>query len=315
MLVKLIVSRMTQALLTLLAVSVVIFCASQFLPGDVAVRVLGRESTPAQRALFRQEMHLDEPPVQRYAQWLAGAVRGDFGRSIASQEDVTSIVAPPLQNTLLLSAYAFLLYVPLSMLLAMIGAVYRGRPPDVGISLLTLIGLAMPEFVLGTILLIVFAVIVPIFPAMSLLAHVQGPLDFLRATALPALTLTVVMAVYAIRMLRDNLIEVLGSDYVRMATLKGLPRYRVLLQHAVPNALGPALNVTALNLAYLVGGVVIVENVFAFPGLGNLLVNSVSLRDMPVVEAVTLIISAIYIFANLIADVATMVLNPRLRSH
>jgi peptide/nickel transport system permease protein len=172
----------------------------------------------------------------------------------------------------------------------------------------------MPEFVTGTILLIVFAVTIPIFPVMSLVDRAETPVDFLRTLALPAITLTIIMAVYAIRMLRDNLIEVLDSEYVRMATLKGLPRRRVILRHALPNAIVPALNITALNLAYLLGGVVLVERVFSYPGLGSLLVDSILLRDVPVIEAVVLLIAAVYILSNLVADVMAITLNPRLRS-
>ncbi|MGB7297145.1 MAG: ABC transporter permease, partial [Candidatus Aminicenantales bacterium] len=174
--------------------------------------------------------------------------------------------------------------------------------------------LSMPEFVSGTILLILFAVMIPAFPVMSLIERAKTPVDMIRQLALPAITLTIVMAVYAIRMLRDNLIEVLDSEYIRMAELKGLPRRYVVIRHALPNAIIPALNVTALNLAYLIGGVVLVERVFSYPGLGSLLVDSILLRDVPVIEAVVLLVSAIYIFTNLFADVMAIVLNPRLRS-
>lgn len=314
MIAKLIVKRLFLALVTLLIVSAFIYWTTAILPGDVAARVLGRESTPAQRALFDRQMHLDQPVPLRYALWLNGVVHGDFGKSLASQLSVAGIVAPALGNTLLLGLYALVLYAPISLLLATFSAVFRGRPLDVGIAIVTLIGLSLPEFVLGTLLLIAFAVIWPILPAMSTIDQAQGPLDFLRTAALPALTLTIAMSVYAVRMLRDNLIEVLNSDYVRMATLNGLPRARIVLRHALPNALGPALNITALNLAYLIGGVVVVENVFAYPGVGNLLVDSISLRDAPVIEAATLIVSGIYILANLLADMAAMLLNPRLRT-
>jgi len=192
--------------------------------------------------------------------------------------------------------------------------VFRDRPVDTAISLLTLVGLSIPEFALATLLLIAFAVSVPIFPVLSVIALARTPVEVVRALTLPAVTLAVAMSVYAIRMLRDNLIEVLDSEYVRMATLKGVPRYRVILWHALPNALGPALNVTALNLAYLIGGVVVVERVFSYDGIGSLLVESVFLRDAPLIEATALVVSAVYILANLFADVTAMLLNPRLRT-
>jgi peptide/nickel transport system permease protein len=174
--------------------------------------------------------------------------------------------------------------------------------------------LSMPDFLLATILLFTFVVLVPILPAISLVDHSSSALDYLRAMTLPALTLAIVMAVYAVRMLRDNLIEVLDSDYVRMAELKGLSAKRVLLRHALPNALVPTLNVTALNLAYLVGGVVVVEKVFSYPGFGSLLVDSLQLRDLPVIETTVMIAALVYVGANLIADIAAVLLNPRLRT-
>jgi peptide/nickel transport system permease protein len=179
---------------------------------------------------------------------------------------------------------------------------------------ITLVLLSTPDFLLGTLLLIAFVIRVPIFPAMSLVDQSSGVAEYLRAIALPAITLAVVMAVYAVRMLRDNLIEVLDSEYVRMAELKGLPRRQVLLRHALPNALVPTLNITALNLAYLIGGVVIVEKVFSYPGFGSLLVDALQLRDLPLIEATVLIAAAVYVGANLLADIGAILLNPRLRA-
>ena len=195
----------------------------------------------------------------------------------------------------------------------MIQAVRRDRAIDHGFSVVTLVLLSMPDFLLGTILLILFVIMVPLLPAMSLVDETSGVGEYLRAMTLPAVTLAIVMAVYAVRMLRDNLIEVLDSDYVRMAELKGLSARRVLLRHALPNALVPTLNVTALNLAYLVGGVVVVEKVFGYPGFGSLLVDALQLRDLPLIEATIMIAAAVYIAANLIADVGAILLNPRLQ--
>jgi peptide/nickel transport system permease protein len=190
----------------------------------------------------------------------------------------------------------------------------REGPLDHGLSVITLVLLSTPDFLLGTLLLIAFVITFPIFPAMSLVDQSSGIAEYLRAIALPAVTLAIVMAVYAVRMLRDNLIEVLDSEYVRMAELKGLPRRQVLLRHALPNALVPTLNVTALNLAYLIGGVVIVEKVFSYPGFGSLLVDALQLRDLPLIEATVLIAAAVYVGANLLADIGAILLNPRLRA-
>jgi peptide/nickel transport system permease protein len=311
---KLILLRIATGLLTLLAVSFIIFVATEILPGDVAARALGRFATEEAKQIFRQQLHLDRPVPERYLTWLGGVVRGQFGKSIVNQIDVNSVVGPKLAHTFVLAAYALVLYVPMSLLLATFAAVFRDRPVDTAISVLTLVGLSVPEFALATLLLIAFAVSVPIFPVLPVIALARTPTEVVRALTLPAVTLAIAMSVYAIRMLRDNLIEVLDSEYVRMATLKGVPRYRVILGHALPNALGPALNVTALNLAYLIGGVVVVERVFSYDGIGSLLVESVFLRDAPLIEATALIVSAVYILANLFADVVAMLLNPRLRT-
>jgi peptide/nickel transport system permease protein len=311
---RLIASRLALALVTLVAVSAVVFFFTEILPGDIAARVLGRESTAQERAIFRKEKGLDRPVYVRYGDWISGASHLDFGRSLVNDEKVTSVLSGRLGNTLLLGAFAFVLYVPLTVLAAVASALYRDRFPDSATSFLTLVGLSLPEFVLGTILIFVFAVELGWFPALSFTNPGAGLGSRLNAIVLPAVTLTIGMAVYAIRMLRDNLIEVLDSEYVRMATLKGVPRWRVVARHALPNALGPALNVTALNLTYLIGGIVVVERVFSYQGLGQLLVDSIFNRDVPVVEAITLLASAVYIGANLVADVAALLLNPRLRT-
>jgi peptide/nickel transport system permease protein len=226
---------------------------------------------------------------------------------------VTDVIGQRILNTVLLSLYAFLIYVPLATLPALLQAVRRDRLIDHTLSVLTMVLLSVPDFLLGTLLLITFVLLVPVLPAMSTVDETSGALEYLRAMTLPALTLAIVMAVYAVRMLRDNLIEVLDADYIRMAELKGVPAARVLWRHALPNALIPTLNVTALNLAYLVGGVVVVEKVFGYPGFGSLLVDSLQLRDFPVIEATILIAASVYITANFLADVGAILLNPRLR--
>jgi peptide/nickel transport system permease protein len=314
MVAKLILSRFFLAIITLLAVSALIFLTTEVLPGDIAARVLGRESTAGAREAFRQKLNLDRPVAERYLIWLNEVIRGDFGQSLINDRPVIAIVSPRLKNTLIIGVAAFILYIPITILLASLAAVNRDRAADSSISIITLVGLSMPEFVSGTILLILFSVIIPIFPVMSLISRAKTPIEMARELALPAITLTIIMAAYAIRMLRDNLIEVLDSEYIRMADLKGLSSRQIVLRHALPNAIIPALNVTALNLAYLIGGVVLVERVFSYPGLGSLLVDSILLRDVPVIEAIVLLVSAIYIFTNLFADMMAIILNPRLRS-
>jgi len=311
---RLIAGRALTSILTLLLVSFIVFGMVELLPGDVATRILGRDATPETVALFRERLNLDLPAIQRYLRWLGGAVTGDFGDSLTSGRPVSTVLSQRLANTLILAAMAFVAYLPLSLIPAILQALYRDRAADHFLSTLNLIAVSMPDFLLGTLLLIGFAVVFPVFPAIALVDHTSGWGEYLYAGTLPALTLAIVMAAYAIRMLRDNLIEVLDADFVRMATLKGLPRHRVLLRHALPNALVPTLNVTALNLGYLIGGVVIVERVFSYPGFGSLLVDALTLRDVPVIEAAVLIAAAVYILANLLADVISIVLNPRLRT-
>jgi peptide/nickel transport system permease protein len=314
LILRLIVQRLTLAVGTLLVVSALVFLFTSVLPGDIAERVLGRESSAQQRQIFRKHLHLDQPVWQRYGVWIGDFARGDLGRSLVNNETVTSTIGTSAQNTLFLSLFALVLYFPVTLILATVAALFRGKVPDSLISVVTLVGLSLPEFVLGTLLIFGFAVHLGVAPALSIVNPGDGLFTRLHATVLPAVTLMVAMAVYAIRMLRDNLIEVLDSEYVRMATLKGVPRWRVVALHALPNAVGPALNVTALNLTYLIGGVVVVESVFSYPGLGKLLIDSISVRDVPVVEATALLASGVYIIANLVADVLAMVLNPRLRT-
>jgi peptide/nickel transport system permease protein len=310
---RLVIGRILLTVITLLLVSFIVFGMLEILPGDVASRILGRDATPEALAVLRAKLALDQPALWRYAHWLGGVLSGDLGQSLVSGRRVTDILGPRIYNTVLLSIYAFILYIPLTVIPAMIQAVGRDRMLDHGLSALTLVLLSMPDFLLATVLLILFVITIPILPAMSIVDQTSGWHEYLEATTLPAVTLAIVMAVYAVRMLRDNLIEVLDSDYVRMAELKGLPPARVLIRHALPNALVPTLNVTAINLGYLVGGVVVVEKVFGYPGFGSLLVDSLQLRDLPVIEATVMLASTVYIAANLLADIGAILLNPRLK--
>jgi peptide/nickel transport system permease protein len=310
---RLVAERFLLALLTLLLVSFLIFAVLEVLPGDVATRILGRDATPETLATLRARMHLSDPALVRYGRWLGAIAVGDLGTSLVSGRAVTDVIGQRMFNTVLLSVYAFLIYVPLATLPALLQAVRRDGPLDHLLSTLTLVLLSLPDFLLGTLLLITFVLVIPVLPAMSTVDKTSSMLEYIRAMTLPALTLAIVMAVYAVRMLRDNLIEVLDAEYIRMAELKGVPRARVVWRHALPNALVPTLNVTALNLGYLVGGVVVVEKVFGYPGFGSLLVDSLQLRDFPVIELTILIAATVYIAANFLADVGAILLNPRLR--
>jgi peptide/nickel transport system permease protein len=308
------VARIFLSLLTLILVSIIIFAIIEVLPGDVATRMLGRDATPEAIAALREKLNLNDPAIVRYFNWLGGMVQGDFGKALTSSRPINEILAPRLYNTLLLSIYAFLIYIPLSLIPALIQASRRDKEIDHAISVVNLVFLSIPDFLLGTLLLVLFSVALPWLPAVSRVDGDSSALQYLRAMTLPAITLAIAMAIAAVRMLRDNLIEVLDSEYVRMAELKGLPRRAVLLRHALPNALIPTLNVTAINLGYLIGGVVIVEKVFSYPGFGSLLVDALQYRDIPLIEATVLIAAAVYVAANLVADVGAILLNPRLRN-
>ncbi len=311
---KLVIRRCLMSVVTLLLVSLIIFCMLEVLPGDVASRILGRDATAESLEQLRVQLGLNQAAPLRYLAWLGGLVTGNLGQSLVSSRPVAEILAPRIYNTVLLSAYAFLIYLPLTVIPALVQALRRDRPLDHVLSVVTLVLLSLPDFLLATMLLFGFVVMLPLLPAISLVDESSSAWEYFRAMTLPAVTLAIVMTVYAVRMLRDNLIEVLDSDYIRMAELKGLSSRHVLLWHALPNALVPTLNVTALNLAYLIGGVVVVEKVFSYPGFGSLLVDSLQLRDLPVIEATVMIAALVYVSANLIADVAAILLNPRLRT-
>jgi len=312
--IRMLGARIVLSVLTLFIVSIIIFALLEVLPGDVASRILGRDATAQALALLREKLHLNEPAVIRYFNWLGGILQGDFGKALTSSRPISEILAPRLFNSVVLSLYAFLIYIPLSLIPALIQASRRDRQIDHVISVINLVFLSIPDFLLGTCLLVLFCVAIPVLPAVSLVDQSSSAMQYLRAMTLPAITLAIAMAIAAVRMLRDNLIEVLDSEYVRMAELKGLPSRAVLLRHALPNALVPTLNITAINLGYLIGGVVIVEKVFSYPGFGGLLVDSLQYRDIPLIEATVIIAAAVYVGANLLADIGTILLNPRLRS-
>ena len=309
----LILQRIFSALITLLIVSALIYGFLEILPGDVATRMLGRTATPETLANLREQLGLNEPALKRYFSWLYNIFQGDFGTALTSKRPITEILAPKIFNTLILSGCAFILYLPLSFITALLQAYYKNKNIDISLSIITLIILSLPDFIIGTIMIIVFVVVFPIFPAISLVGEYSNFSEWFMALVMPSITLALVMSVYAVRMLRDNLIEVLDSEYIFMAKLKGLSKSTVLIKHALPNAIIPTLNVTALNLGFLIGGVVIVEKIFTFPGFGNLLIDSIKFRDLPLVEATILIAAAFYIFANLLTDILSIIFNPRLR--
>ncbi len=313
MILRLVGLRLFTAALTLLCVSAIVFMAVEILPGDVASNVLGQFSSETARAALREQLHLDEPAIERYFLWLGNVLQGNLGIALSSRRPIADILWPRITNTLILSAAAVAIYIPLALFPAVVQAVNRNRRVDHLLSAITLLLASIPDFLLALLLLIVFVVFLPLLPAVSIVTPSTDLVGWLKALILPALTLAIVMAVYAARMLRDNLIDVLEAQHVLMARLRGLPERRVMWIHALPNAIVPTLNVTALNFTYLAGGVVIVEKVFGFPGFGSLMIDAIRFRDVPLVEITVLIASCVYILANLLADLAAILLIPKLR--
>ncbi|TVQ56073.1 MAG: ABC transporter permease [Rhodobacteraceae bacterium] len=310
---SLLAKRLGLGILTLFAVSLLIFGAVEALPGDIAQQVLGQTATPDALAALRREMGLDRPAVLRYVDWLVGAAQGEFGVSMANRRPVADMIGPRLLNTLFLASVAAAIAVPLSIGLGVMAALWRGTTFDRTANVATLTSISSPEFFLGYILILFLAVQNPVFPSISNINPTMSFGDRLYRTMLPALTLTLVVTAHMMRMTRAAIINLLASPYIEMARLKGMPPAIVILRHALPNALAPIINVVAINLAYLITGVVLVEVVFVYPGVGQLLVDSVSRRDFPVVQACCLIFAATYVLLNLSADVLAILSNPRLR--
>ena len=310
---RLIATRAGLGLLTLLAVSALIFICTQILPGDVASAVLGQQATPDALRVFRAELGLDKPAYVRYLSWLFGVFHGDFGRSLTNQRDIVTELAPRFGNTMFLAAYAAMIAVPLAVGLGILSAIREGRLADRVANVLTLIAISVPEFFVAYILIIVFAIALGWFPSLATVFPGMGLGERLFVATLPALTLTMVVTAHMLRMTRNSVLSIMSTPYVEMAFLKGLSRSRVVTRHALPNAAGPIVSVVALNLAYLVVGVVVVENVFVYPGVGQYMVDAVAKRDVPVVQACGLVFAAVYVTLNTLADIAAIAVNPRLR--
>lgn len=309
----LVVKRLGLGLLILLVISVIIFFMVELLPGDIAEAVLGQGATEESVRNLREQMGLNEPAIVRYLGWLKGAVTLDFGSSIVTQEPVISVIGERFRNTLFLATYAAVIAVPFAIILGVIVALLRNSVFDRVANVLTLTSISSPEFFLGYILILYFSVKWSMFPAIASLSDGMSFSDLLQRTFLPALTLVLVVTAHMMRMTRAAIINLLASPYIEMAKLKGTPPWKVIVRHALPNAWAPIINVIALNLAYLITGVVLVEVVFVYPGIGQALVDAVSKRDFPVVQACCLIFAATFILLNLAADVGAILTNPRLR--
>jgi len=294
-------------------VSVLIFAMTQVLPGDAAQIILGQQATPESLTALRKELGLDRPAIVQYFDWLSRMATGDLGISKAGGATIASLIEGRLFNTVLMTALVALVAVPLSIFLGLVAAMFPGSWIDRSMTFITLCLIAVPEFFIATFLVLILAVQLNWVPAISYLSGREDFWQLMRALALPILTLTFVVSAQMIRMTRAGVLNVMNSPYIEMAILKGIPRKRIILRHALLNAVGPIVNVVALNLAYLVSGVVVVETIFAYPGLAKLMVDGVQTRDLPLVQACAMIFCGTYVILILIADIASILSNPRLR--
>lgn len=315
MMLRLIVRRLIVSIVVLWLVSVLVFVATLLLPGDPAHAILGQSATPARLAVLRHQLHLNEPAWQQYGHWLAGLLHGDLGVSAASRQSVNTLLGDRVVASLVLMLTAAVIATPLGLAVGTWSALRRDRAGDHAVSAVTLVLAALPEFVIGIALIVLLSTsALRILPSVTLTRPGQPVWSAPEQLVLPVLTLVLAVTPYITRMMRSTMIEVLGSGPVEMARLKGLPARRVVLRHAFPHAIGPVAQVIAIQLAWLAGGVVIVEFLFRYPGVGAALVDAVDNRDVQVVQAITLIVAAVYIIVNLLADVVGMLANPRLRT-
>lgn len=310
---KLLARRLLLALLSLLAVSVIVFAITAVLPGDAAQEQLGQDATPEALVALRAQMGLDVPAPLRYVHWLGGIVHGDLGQSSTTQLPVADLVASRLPNSLLLAAVTALFSVPIALSLGIASAVWRGSWFDRAASTAAVAVVSVPEFLVATLAVLVFAVKLRWLPALSYVNDIESVGQMLRAFAMPVLSLCCVIVAQMMRMSRAAVIDQLEAPYIEMVRLKGASPMRMVLAHALPNAVGPIANAVALSLSYLLGGVIIIETIFNYPGIAKLMVDGVSQRDMPLVQACAMIFCAGYLILVTAADVFGIVANPRLR--
>lgn len=311
---RMVAKRIALGLVTLFVISILIFQGVELLPGDAAEAILGQEATAETVAAFRAELKLDLPPHVRYFHWLGDFLQGDLGNSLSNGRPIAELIGWRLSNTVFLASVAAVVSVPLALFLGMLAALYRYSWFDRLINITTISTISMPEFFIGYVLIGLFSVQLNIFPSISNISDSMPFWEKIYIIILPCMTLMLVVVAHMMRMTRASIINVLTSPFIEMAELKGLTRGRIIFHHAFPNALPPIINVVVLDLAWMVVGVVIVEVVFVYPGLGQLLVDSVSKRDLPVVQASGLVFAGTYILLNLTADVLSMLSNPKLRN-
>ncbi len=311
---QLISRRLALGLLTIFLVTVLVFAATEVLPGDAARVVLGRGANETTLAALRAQLHLDAPVPVRYGRWLKGLCTGHLGVSLVNGQPVSALIAPRIVNSGVLLGFTGLIGIPLAIGAGILAASMRGRRFDRVLSLAVLVLAGLPEFVVGICLILIFAtVVVQWLPPVSLVAPGASVLSKPAILVLPVATLALVIFPYVFRMTRATMIDVLDSDYMEMASLKGLPRWRLVLVHALPNAISPTIQVVALTFAYLAGGTVMIEYLFGYAGLGQGLMSAIEARDIPLIQAIVLLLAALYVCLNVAADVASILVTPRLR--
>jgi len=306
--------RLVLAVVTLFIISLIVFLGVEALPGDTATAYLGQSATPESLAALREEYGLNAPMHERYISWLGGILKGDLGVSMVKRKPVSELIGNRFRNTVVLATAAALVGIPLAIILGVISGLTRDKWPDVAVSTTSIVGMTLPGFVTATVLIYIFAIRLEWFPAITLLPSDVPVVELLPNIVLPIITLTLIIVAHILRLVRTNMIDVMLSDYVQMARLKGVPYRQIVFQHALPNAMLPTINVIALTLAWLLGGVAIIETVFNYPGIGKLMIGAITDRDLALVQGIAIILAVIYISLNLIADLLTLVLNPRLRT-
>ncbi|MBJ2152861.1 ABC transporter permease [Paracoccus sp. IB05] len=310
---SLILARLGIALITLIIVSFIVFAATEMLPGDIAQILLGQAATPEAVAGLREAMGLNDPAFLRFLRWMGGLLQGDLGKSYANNMPVADLIGGRLMNTLQLAAVTAIFSVPVALFLGITTAMYQGSVYDRAVNFLVIGVISVPEFLVATLAVLVFAVWLQWLPALSFANDVQSFWELLRAYAMPVITLSFVISAQMIRMTRAAVISTLSAPYVEMALLKGASRPRMVLRHALPNAIGPIVNAVALSLSYLLGGVIIVETIFNYPGVAKLMVDAVATRDLPLIQTCAMIFCLGYLILITLADVIAILSNPRLR--
>lgn len=310
---RFLIVRLSLIVVTLLAVSIAIFTLIELVPGDAAQVMLGQQATPDNLRNLRAQMGLDRPPHIRYFDWITGAARGDLGESAKSRASISGIIGGRLANSALLAGLAFLIAVPLGLIIGVWVGTRADTKMDRFLTMGGLVTISLPEFVTGVVLILILSSTLKWLPSSSIMMPGESILGNPQVLIMPVLTVTGALFAYILRMARANVIEVMGSNYVRTAILKGLPMRTVIIRHAIPNALLPTITVIANNVGWMFGGLIIIENLFSYPGMGSLLISAINTRDIPLLQSTAMVIASVYAFSNLAADLAYGTLNPRVR--